>query len=111
MRHSFAMMLSNKMKRITLLMYIKMRPSTNALTTRTAIKPAKRAGSIPPNIEGRKCREASGCWGNLKLPPVQPPAGPKSPGQQPHEREPGPLAEAKRLEELLLRMFNGQRDG
>ena len=31
--------------------------------------------------------------------------------QQSHKGEPGPLAEAKRLEQLLLRVFDGQRDG
>ena len=42
---------------------------------------------------------------------VESSAGAKFAGQQSHEREPGPLAEAKGLEELLLSVFNGQRDG
>lgn len=38
-------------------------------------------------------------------------AGAKFAGQQSHEREPGPLAEAKGLEQLLLRVLDGKRDG
>lgn len=49
--------------------------------------------------------------GKPEIAAVESSAGAEFAGQQSHEREPGPLAEAKRPEQLFLRVFNGQRDG
>src|SRR5580704_9523315 len=83
MRHSFAKMLSNRTKRITLLTYIMMIPNVNAATTSTAISAANSAGSIPPKAPGRESREVPGCCGKLKLDPLNPPPEPSSPASSP----------------------------
>src|ERR1700722_10942709 len=76
------MMLSNKMKRITLLMYIMMRPKIVPTITSTAMRLAKRAASIPERggpIEGV---EVPACGGKRKPDPLNPPE-PSSPASSP----------------------------
>src|SRR5208283_5935187 len=76
------MTLSNKTKRITLLMYMKTIPMTNAAMMTAAISPARSAMSTPGKCGNGERGEAPGWWGKLKFDLLKP-LEPSSPASSP----------------------------
>src|ERR1700733_12192471 len=107
MWHSLAITLSNRMNRITLLMYIRTIPRISPATTSTVMRPTNKVGSIPDNPESIK---RGGAWVliQIEVAAIAAAARAKFAGQQPDQRQLGPLPKPEGLEKLFPGVFKGR---